>query len=54
MMYILGSLQLLDYLFTTSTGSVAPPDDFGIVASIDGRKFRIPDLKLTADSMKYL
>jgi hypothetical protein len=38
--YLQGALQILEYLFTTATGSVAPPNDYGMVASIDGRKSR--------------
>jgi elongator complex protein 1 len=41
-----GSLQLLDYVSTTATGSVAPPNDFGMVASIDGLSLKLTPLRL--------
>jgi elongator complex protein 1 len=33
-----GALQILEYASTIASGPVAPPDDFGIIASIDGCK----------------
>lgn len=33
-----GAVQVLEYVSSTATGSVVPPNDFGMVASIDGRK----------------
>ncbi|RMZ66090.1 elongator complex 1 [Pyrenophora seminiperda CCB06] len=38
-----GALQILKYASTISAGSIAPPNDFGMVASIDGQV----SLKLT-------
>lgn len=32
----IGALQILDYVSTVAVGSTAPPNDFGMVASIDG------------------
>ncbi|KAF2742448.1 elongator complex protein 1 [Sporormia fimetaria CBS 119925] len=40
------SLQLLDYLSTTATGSVAPPYDYGAVASIDGKCLKLTPLRI--------
>ncbi|KAF2184333.1 elongator complex protein 1 [Zopfia rhizophila CBS 207.26] len=42
-----GSLQILEYLFTASTGSVAPPNDFGVIASIDGLSLKITPMRIT-------
>jgi elongator complex protein 1 len=38
---IKGALQILEYLSTAAAGSTAPPHDFGMVASIDGREFQV-------------
>lgn len=35
---MIGALEVLEYASTTSTGSAVPPNDFGMVASIDGCK----------------
>jgi hypothetical protein len=42
----IGALQVLDYASTISPGSVVPPNDFGMVASIDGCKSPSSHLRL--------
>lgn len=44
----LGALQVLEYASTISAGSVLPPNDFGMVASIDGRKLSSLDLPVNS------
>ncbi|KAH6875352.1 elongator complex protein 1 [Alternaria rosae] len=40
------ALQVLEYASTISTGSVAPPNDFGMVASIDGLSLKLTPLRI--------
>ncbi|KAI8934328.1 hypothetical protein NX059_009064 [Plenodomus lindquistii] len=40
------ALQILEYSSTVAAGSVAPPDDFGMVASIDGLSLKLTPLRL--------
>ncbi|KAL5382220.1 hypothetical protein DPSP01_006620 [Paraphaeosphaeria sporulosa] len=44
--YTAGSLQILEYASTVAAGSVAPPHDFGVVASIDGLSLKITPLRI--------
>ncbi|ORY11096.1 elongator complex protein 1 [Clohesyomyces aquaticus] len=39
-------LQILEYLFTAVSGSVAPPNDFGLVPSIDGLSLKLTPLRV--------
>ncbi|KAF2441894.1 elongator complex protein 1 [Karstenula rhodostoma CBS 690.94] len=41
-----GSLQILEYASTVAGGSVAPPHDSGLVASIDGLNLKITPLRI--------
>ncbi|KAF1849738.1 elongator complex protein 1 [Cucurbitaria berberidis CBS 394.84] len=41
-----GTLQVLEYVSSTATGSVAPPNDFGMVASIDGLSLKLTPLRI--------
>ncbi|KAF2872371.1 IKI3 family-domain-containing protein [Massariosphaeria phaeospora] len=41
-----GALQILEYLSTTTSGSVAPPHDYGVVASIDGSWLKLTPLRI--------
>ncbi|KAF2471630.1 elongator complex protein 1 [Lindgomyces ingoldianus] len=41
-----GSLQVLEYLFTIVTGPATPPNDFGLVASIDGLSLKLTPLRI--------
>ncbi|KAJ4294593.1 putative elongator complex protein 1 [Kalmusia sp. IMI 367209] len=43
-----GALQIVDYSSIVATGSVAPPNDFGVVASIDGLNLKITPLRIAA------
>jgi elongator complex protein 1 len=45
----IGALQVLEYASTIAVGSVAPPNDFGMVASIDGCKFMDPPIYFIPD-----
>ncbi|CAG5182057.1 uncharacterized protein ALTATR162_LOCUS9970 [Alternaria atra] len=40
------ALQVLEYVSTISAGSVAPPNDFGMVASIDGLSLKLTPLRI--------
>ncbi|KAJ4357966.1 putative elongator complex protein 1 [Didymosphaeria variabile] len=40
------SLQILEYASIVAAASVAPPHDFGLVASIDGRNLKITPLRI--------
>ncbi|KAF1830666.1 IkappaB kinase complex, IKAP component [Decorospora gaudefroyi] len=40
------ALQVLEYTSTVSAGSVAPPNDFGMVASIDGSSLKLTPLRI--------
>ncbi|KAF1937312.1 elongator complex protein 1 [Clathrospora elynae] len=41
-----GALQVLEYASTISAGSVAPPNDFGMVVSIDGLSLKLTPLRI--------
>ncbi|RAR02984.1 elongator complex protein 1 [Stemphylium lycopersici] len=41
-----GALQVLEYASAISAGSVAPPNDFGMVASIDGLTLKLTPLRI--------
>ncbi|EOA92129.1 putative elongator complex protein 1 [Exserohilum turcicum] len=41
-----GALQVLEYASTMSAGSVVPPNDFGMVASIDGLVLKLTPLRI--------
>ncbi|KAF2127337.1 elongator complex protein 1 [Dothidotthia symphoricarpi CBS 119687] len=41
-----GALQILEYLSATAAGSVAPPNDFGMIASIDGLALKLTPLRI--------
>ncbi|KAF2710609.1 elongator complex protein 1 [Pleomassaria siparia CBS 279.74] len=41
-----GAFQMLEYLSTTAAGSMAPPNDFGIIASIDGLSLKLTPLRV--------
>ncbi|KAF2117499.1 elongator complex protein 1 [Lophiotrema nucula] len=40
------SLQILEYLSTTAAGTTSPPNDYGIVASIDGLALKLTPLRI--------
>ncbi|KAF2635875.1 elongator complex protein 1 [Massarina eburnea CBS 473.64] len=40
------ALQILEYASVAAHGSVAPPNDFGIVASIDGQSVKLTPLRI--------
>ncbi|KAH3917204.1 elongator complex subunit 1 [Parastagonospora nodorum] len=41
-----GALQILEYASVVAAGSTAPPNDFGMVASIDGLSLKLTPLRL--------
>ncbi|EDU46765.1 elongator complex protein 1 [Pyrenophora tritici-repentis Pt-1C-BFP] len=41
-----GAVQVLEYASTISAGSVAPPNDYGMVASIDGLSLKLTPLRV--------
>ncbi|KAF2004864.1 elongator complex protein 1 [Amniculicola lignicola CBS 123094] len=41
-----GALQILEYLSVPATGSLAPPNDYGMVASIDGLSLKLTPLRI--------
>ncbi|KAF2677310.1 elongator complex protein 1 [Lentithecium fluviatile CBS 122367] len=41
-----GALQILEYASTVSSGSVAPPNDFGLVGLIDGSSLKLTPLRI--------
>ncbi|UPX16794.1 Putative elongator complex protein 1 [Ascochyta rabiei] len=40
------ALQIVEFLSTTAVGSVAPPNDYGLVASIDGLSLKLTPLRI--------
>lgn len=41
-----GSIISIEYIFTTARGPIAPPDDHGIIAVIDGRNLKITPFQI--------
>ncbi|KAL5440412.1 hypothetical protein PMIN06_009675 [Paraphaeosphaeria minitans] len=45
-LFTAGSIQILEYASTITAGSLTPPHDFGVVASVDGLNLKITPLRI--------